>query len=103
MTKTDQMSVPSAGGGGWGWGRSDTKQDKRVGYRHTVSGRTVRSVKEENEAGEGVRWELGWLECEKITVPAPRDHHLMGFEFNDEFPSGALEGGCLGLTSETLI
>lgn len=65
--------------GGWGWGRSDTTQDKRVGYRHTVSGRTVRSAKEENEPGEGVRWELGWLECEKVTVPAPGGHHLMGF------------------------
>lgn len=63
----------------------------------------MRRAKEENEAGERMRWEPGGLECEKVTVPAPGGHHLTGFEFNDESPRGTLEGRCPGLTSGTLI
>lgn len=93
------------GGGG---GRSDARQDKQTEHTRTISDRIVRSTKEENEAGEGVRSELGWLECEKVTVPAPGGHrHLMGgscFNFMKNLlaePQNADAGA--GLTSEALI
>lgn len=40
-------------------------------YINTMSDCVVISAKEGNEAGEGMRFEVRWLECES-TVPAPR-------------------------------
>ena len=36
------------------------------------------SAKEENKAGEGVKFESRWLGCEKATIPPQGGHSLMG-------------------------
>lgn len=61
-----------------------------MAYTHNVSDCIVRRAEEESEEGEEVRFEIGWLECEKVMVSAPGGH-LSGLF---EPPGGAIEGRC---------